>query len=71
MWWFSCFKSITRRHPPDALSNRNRTLECLEIFLRLRSFEALGRFALAFPESSVSPGEIVSPRESAAEGVDS
>ena len=48
----------------------NRTLECLEIYLRLRS-EALGKSALAFPISSMSPGGIVFPRESEAEGVDS
>ena len=49
----------------------NRTLECLEIYLRLRSSEALGKSALAFPGSSMSPGGIVFPRESEAEGVDS
>ena len=48
----------------------NRTLECLEIFLRLLSSEALGKSALAFPGSSMSPGGIVFPRESEAEGVD-
>ena len=49
----------------------NRTLKCLEIFLRLRSSEALGIFALAFPESSVTLRRIVFPRGSEAEGVDS
>ena len=48
-----------------------RTLECLEIYLRLRSSEALVKSALAFPGSSMSPGGIVFPRESEAEGVDS
>ena len=48
----------------------NRTLKCLEIFLRLRSSEALGKSALAFPASSMSPGGIVFPRECEAEGVD-
>ena len=42
----------------------NRTLECLEILERLCSSEALGKFALAFPESSVSLWGIVFPRES-------
>ena len=49
----------------------NRTLEYLEIFLRMCSSEALGKFALALPESSVSLQEIVFPREFEAEGVDS
>ena len=49
----------------------NRTLECLEIFLRLRYSEALEKFALAFPESLGSPREIVFPRGFGAEGVDS
>ena len=49
----------------------NRTLECLEIFLRLRSPEALGKSTLAFPGSSMSPGGIIFPRESEAERVDS
>ena len=71
MWWFSCFKSITGRHPSDALRTLNRTLECLEIFLRMCYSEALGKFALAFPESSVTLQEIVFPRESEEEGVDS
>ena len=30
MWWFSCFKSITGCHPPDALRTSNRTLAFLE-----------------------------------------
>ena len=67
MCWLSCFKSITGCHPPHAL----HTLECLEIYLRLRSSEALGKSALAFPASSMSPGGIIFPRESEAEGVDS
>ena len=49
----------------------NRKMECLEIYLRLCSSEALGKSALAFPGSSMSPGGIVFPRESEAEGVDS
>ena len=67
MWWFCCFKSITGGHPPDALHTgicSSRTLECLEIFLRLRSYEAYGKFALAFPESFVTLREIVFPIES-------
>ena len=39
----------------------NKTLEYLEVSLRLRSFEALGIFALAFPESSVNPWEVYFP----------
>ena len=42
----------------------NRPLECLEIFLRLRSSEALGKFVLALFESSVSLWGIVFPRVS-------
>ena len=49
----------------------NRTMECLEIYLRLRSSEALWKSALTFPGSSMSPGGIVFPWESEAEGVDS
>ena len=49
----------------------NRTLECLEIFLRLRSSEALMKFTLAFPESSASLWGLVFPGKSEAEGVDS
>ena len=43
----------------------------LTIAKLLRSSEALGKSALAFPGSSMSPGGIVFPRESEAEGVDS
>ena len=39
----------------------NRTLEYLYTFLRLRSSEALGKSALAFPGSSISPGESYFP----------
>ena len=47
---------------------RSVDVVCLEIFLRLHSSEALGKSALAFSGSSMSPGGIIFPRESEAEG---
>ena len=64
MWPFSCFKSINGHHPPDTLRSRNtfeQNPEYPEVSRRLHSFEAFGTFALAFPESSDGPWQIVVP----------
>ena len=57
MWAFSCFKSITGRHPPEGLRSRNmfESNPGVSGGISEIAFFETGVFALAFPESSVSP----------------